>query len=183
MSFGEVALYLFGLLLLIDLLGRLEHFICETLESVAVLGLVLSHRVEDANAIQEAFKFTRPGPVLLVASRLLYIVHEAIHIPLLVVAHRRSRLVHDARLLLLLLLFVAEGHFLTQGVFVGNSQHFFWCPGILHGELTDQGWTPKSLLEEHDNGLVIDLRGDVSLVAKMLDEFSEGLSLLLDNAG
>jgi hypothetical protein len=40
-----------------------------------------------------------------------------------------------------------------------------------------------SLLEEHDNGLVIDLRGDVSLVAKMLDEFSEGLSLLLDNAG
>jgi hypothetical protein len=40
-----------------------------------------------------------------------------------------------------------------------------------------------SLLEEHNNKLVIDLRGDISLVAKTLDELLDGLSLLLDDAG
>jgi hypothetical protein len=41
-SFGEVALRFFRLFLLIIPLGRLEYFICETLESVTVLDLVLS---------------------------------------------------------------------------------------------------------------------------------------------
>jgi hypothetical protein len=85
MSFREIALWFFGLLLLIDLLDHLEHLICETLESNAVLGLVLSLRVENANPIQEAV-FTRPGPVLLVVTQLLYVVHGAICLPLLVVA-------------------------------------------------------------------------------------------------
>jgi hypothetical protein len=40
-SFGEVALMFFGFFLLIGPFGRLEYFICKTLESVAVSGLVL----------------------------------------------------------------------------------------------------------------------------------------------
>jgi hypothetical protein len=63
-SFREVTLRFFGLFLLIAPFGRLEYFICETLESVAVLGLVLSLGVENTDAI----KFTQPAPVLLVAS-------------------------------------------------------------------------------------------------------------------
>jgi hypothetical protein len=39
----------------------------------------------------------------------------------------------------------------------------------------------ESLLEEHNDGLVIDLRDDVSLVAEMLDKLLEGLTLLLDD--
>jgi hypothetical protein len=58
MSFREVTLWFFGLLLLIILFGHFDHLICETLELVAVSGLVLSLRMENANAIQEAFKFT-----------------------------------------------------------------------------------------------------------------------------
>jgi hypothetical protein len=46
----------------IGLFSRLENLICETLESVTVLGLVLSLGMENADVIQEAFKFTRPGP-------------------------------------------------------------------------------------------------------------------------
>jgi hypothetical protein len=68
MILGEVILRLFGLFLLIDLFGHLEHLICETLELVAVLGLVLSLGVKYTDVIQKAFKFTRPRPVLLVAS-------------------------------------------------------------------------------------------------------------------
>jgi hypothetical protein len=51
MSFGEVALWFFTVILLIGLLGHLERLICETLESVTVLSLVLSLGVEDANVI------------------------------------------------------------------------------------------------------------------------------------
>jgi hypothetical protein len=47
----------------------------------------------------------------------------------------------------------------------------------------DQGWVLESLLGEHNNRLVIDLLDDISLVAKSLDELSEGLSLLLDDTG
>jgi hypothetical protein len=47
----EVALWIFGLLLLIGLLGCLEHLICETMESVTVPGLVLSLEVENADLI------------------------------------------------------------------------------------------------------------------------------------
>jgi hypothetical protein len=66
--------------------GRLEHLIYETMKSVAIPGLVLSLGMENANVIQEAFKFTRPGPVLLVASWPLYVVHRALRLPFLVMA-------------------------------------------------------------------------------------------------
>jgi hypothetical protein len=48
MHFGEVTLGFFKLFLLI---GRLEHLICETLESITVPGLVLSLGVGNADAI------------------------------------------------------------------------------------------------------------------------------------
>jgi hypothetical protein len=85
-SFEEVALRFFGLFLLIGPYGRLEYFICETLELVTVLGLVLSLMVEDANVIHEAFKFPRLGPVLLVASRLFHRIDRMIHFLLPIVA-------------------------------------------------------------------------------------------------
>jgi hypothetical protein len=44
-----------------------------------------------------------------------------------------------------------------------------------------QGWIPESLLEEHDNGLVVDLRNDIPLIAKALNELPKGLNLLLDD--
>jgi hypothetical protein len=52
-----------------------------------------------------------------------------------------------------------------------------------HGELTCQGRVPESLLEEHNNRLVVNLRDDVSFVVELLDELLEGLSLLLDDTG
>jgi hypothetical protein len=69
MRLGEVAHGILGLLLIIGRFGCLDHVICETLESVAVLGLVLSLAVKNANAIQEAFELTRSGPVLLMMTR------------------------------------------------------------------------------------------------------------------
>jgi hypothetical protein len=51
MSFVEVTIRLFGLLLLIGLFGHLEQIIHETLESVVVSGLVLSLRMENAYPI------------------------------------------------------------------------------------------------------------------------------------
>jgi hypothetical protein len=51
MSFREIAIWFFGLLLLIGLLDHLEHLICEILESNAVPGLVLSLRVKNADPI------------------------------------------------------------------------------------------------------------------------------------
>jgi hypothetical protein len=86
MTFGEVAIWFFGLFLLIGPFGHLEHLICETLESIVVLGLVLSLGVKNADAIQEAFKFSQPRPVLLVASWLFHRVDKRISFPLLVVA-------------------------------------------------------------------------------------------------
>jgi hypothetical protein len=53
---------------MIGLFGRLEYFICKTLELVIVLGLELSLGVKNADVIQEAFQFPQLGPVLLVAS-------------------------------------------------------------------------------------------------------------------
>jgi hypothetical protein len=103
-SFGEVALGIFGLFLLIDRIDRLEYLIFKTLESVAVLGVVLSLGAENANAIHEAFKFTWPVPILLVVSQPFDRVDRMIHFPLLLMALGRSRLVCVARLILLLLL-------------------------------------------------------------------------------
>jgi hypothetical protein len=85
-SFGEVALGFFGIFLLISPFGCLEYFICETLELIAVPGFVLSLGLENADAIQEAFKCTRPGPVFLVASWPFHHVDGMIHFPLLVMA-------------------------------------------------------------------------------------------------
>jgi hypothetical protein len=86
MSFGEVALGVFGFFSPDWPLWPLEHHICKTLESITVLGLVLSLGVENADVIQEAFIFTRHGPILLVASRPLHHVDRTIHFPLLIVA-------------------------------------------------------------------------------------------------
>jgi hypothetical protein len=83
---GEVVLWFFKFFLLISPFGRLEHLIYETLESVAVPGLVLSLEVENAYAIQEAFKFTRPRPVLLVESWSFHRIDGTVSFPLLVVA-------------------------------------------------------------------------------------------------
>jgi hypothetical protein len=82
----KVTLWFFGLLLLIGLFGRLEKLICETLELVAVPGFVLSLGMENANVIQEALKFTRPGSVLLVPPQPLHIVHGVLRLPPLVMA-------------------------------------------------------------------------------------------------
>jgi predicted benzoate:H+ symporter BenE len=83
---GEVAPGTLKLLLLIDRLGRLENLICKTLELVTVSGLVLSLGVKNANAIQEAFEFTWPGLVLLMAMRPFNHVDRMICFSLLVVA-------------------------------------------------------------------------------------------------
>jgi hypothetical protein len=96
MSLGKVALGILRLFLLISPSGHLENLICETLESVTVLGLVLSLGVENANAIQEAFKFTQPGPVLLVVSRLFHGIDGMVGLPLLAVALGRAWLVYVA---------------------------------------------------------------------------------------
>jgi hypothetical protein len=86
MSLGEVALGTHGLLLLIGRPSRLENLICKTLESVTVSGLSLSLRVKNANAIQEAFEFTRPGPVLHKIIKLFYRVDRMVWFSLLVLA-------------------------------------------------------------------------------------------------
>jgi hypothetical protein len=123
MSFGKVTFRFFRLFLLISPIGRLEHLICEILESVTVPSLVLSLGVENIDAIQEAFKCTWPGPVLLVASRPFHHVDGTIGFPLLVVALGRARLVRVVRFLLLLLLSCVEGCLLTQGVLVSDGIH------------------------------------------------------------
>jgi hypothetical protein len=85
-SFGEVALWFFGLCLLIGLLGHLKHLIGETLESIVVQGLVLFLGVENAVPIPENIKFTQARPVLHVATWPRHIVYGTIHLPLYVVA-------------------------------------------------------------------------------------------------
>jgi hypothetical protein len=125
MSFGEVTLWFFGLFFLIGHFGRLEHLICETLESVTVSGLVLSLGVENVDVIHEALKFTQPRSVLLVASWLFHRVDETICFPLLIVTLGRARLVHVARLLLLLLFSCVEGCLLDQDILVSDGEHCF----------------------------------------------------------
>jgi hypothetical protein len=81
---------------LIGLFGRLEYPIYKTLEWVIVPGLMLSLGVEYTDAIHEAFKLTRLGLVLLFTLWPLHIVDRMIHLPLVVVAIVRARLVHVA---------------------------------------------------------------------------------------
>jgi hypothetical protein len=85
-DFEEDTLRFFGIFLLIGPFGHLEHLIYETLELVVVLSLVLSLGVENADVIQEAFKFSQPRPILLVASWSFQHIDEMICFPLLVVA-------------------------------------------------------------------------------------------------
>jgi hypothetical protein len=85
-SFREVALGILGLLLLIDRLGRLENLIYKTLESVAVSDLVLSLGVKNANAIEEAMEFDRPGPILLKTMRSFHRIDRMVHFSHLVMA-------------------------------------------------------------------------------------------------
>jgi hypothetical protein len=87
------------------------------------------------------------------------------------------------QLLLLLMFSYVKGRLLNQGILVNDGEHCLRRPGVFHGELTDQGRVPESLLEEHNDRLVVDLWDDVSFVAESLDELTEGLSLLLDDAG
>jgi hypothetical protein len=86
MSLGEVTLGTLWLFLLINPFGHLENLICKMLESVAVPGLVLSLGVENAHAMQEASKFTRPRLVLLMASWPFHHIDKMVSFPLLVVA-------------------------------------------------------------------------------------------------
>jgi hypothetical protein len=67
---------------------------------------------ENADVIQEAFKITRLGPVLLVASWPLHRVDRMVYFPLLAMALGRARVVCVAQLLLLLLLSCLEGRLL-----------------------------------------------------------------------
>jgi hypothetical protein len=93
MSLGEVALEILGLFLLISPLGRLENLICETLESVAVPGLLLSLGMKNADVILETFKFTRHGLVLLLVLWQFHRIDRTVSFPLFVVALGRARLV------------------------------------------------------------------------------------------
>jgi hypothetical protein len=65
---------------------HLENLICKTLESVTVLGLVLSLGVEDVDAIQEAIEFTQSWLVLLMVLWPLHSIDEMVHFHLLIVA-------------------------------------------------------------------------------------------------
>jgi hypothetical protein len=179
LSLGEVALGILGLFLLISPFGHLENLIYKALESVAVPSLVLSLGVKNTDAIQEAFKFTWTWPVLLMVPWPFHHIDRTVSFPLLVVALGWARLIRVTRLLFS----GVEGHLLDQGVLVSDSEHLFRCHGILHGKHTDQGRVPESLLEKHDNWLVINLWDNISFVAKPLDKLPEGLSFLLDNTG
>jgi hypothetical protein len=75
-------------------------------------------------------------------------IDRMVSFPLLVMALAGAKLILVTRVLLF---FGVEGNHLSQGVLVSDSEHLFSCPRILHGEVTDQGRVPKSLLEEHDN--------------------------------
>jgi hypothetical protein len=57
MCLGEVALWFFELLILVSLLGRLEDLIRKPLQSLGV---------EDVDLVQEPFKLSQRGPILLV---------------------------------------------------------------------------------------------------------------------
>jgi hypothetical protein len=122
MIFGEVTLGFFRVFLLIDPFGHPEHLIYKTMESVAVPCLVLSLGVKNTDAIQGTFKFTRLGPVLLVASWSFHHVDGMICFPLFVIALGRARLVCVAQLLLLLLLSCVKRYLLSQGIPVSDDE-------------------------------------------------------------
>jgi hypothetical protein len=71
----------------------------------------------------------------------------------------------------------AKAYLLVMANIASNVLGFFMV------SLRIRLWVPESLLEEHCDRLVVDLRDDIPLVAEILDELSEGLSPLLDDAG
>jgi hypothetical protein len=168
-SFGEDALGFFGIFLLVNPFGRLEHLIYETLESVVVSGLVLFLGVENADVIQEAFKFTQPGLVLLVASWLFHHVNGSAFLFL-------SWLLDELGWSVWLDSFSFFCSIVSR---VASSASAY----LLAMVNIASRWVPESLLEEHNNRLVVDHQDDISLVAESLDKLLEGLSLLLDDAG
>jgi hypothetical protein len=127
--------------------------------------------VENGDPLQETFKLYQPGPVLSpVALRLLYIDQGAVRLSHLVIIFGGVGSIWLTWLLVFLGISIVEGHLLGQGILDGDDQCLLECPGILHGELANQGWISKSLLDEHDDGLIVDLQDDVPFVAEMMDE-------------
>jgi hypothetical protein len=92
-SFVEVAFWVFRLLFVFSHFGRLEDLIYKTLQSVAVPGLVLPLGVEDADPVQETFKPSESGPILLVPVWPLHICHGVILVPLLVITLQGAGLI------------------------------------------------------------------------------------------
>jgi hypothetical protein len=79
-SLDEVSLWIFGLLFLVGLFRQLEDLICKALQSVVVPGLVLSLGVENIDLVQESFKLSWLGPILLVVTWLLYVSYGAVQL-------------------------------------------------------------------------------------------------------
>jgi hypothetical protein len=150
-SLGEVNIWIFRFLLLVNLIGYLEDLIFKILWSVTVSGLVLSLEVENKDPVQETFELSWSGLIFLIAMWPLYVGYRVIRLPLLVITLGGARLIQVAQLLILLLVFGIEGRLLNYGVFVGDCQHLLRCPGILHGALADQRRVLQTFLEEHDD--------------------------------
>jgi hypothetical protein len=79
----------------------------------------------------------------------LHYIDRAVCFPLLVMTLEWARLIRVARVLFLLLLPGVKGRILSQGILVGDGEHLFRCPGVLHDDLVDQGGVHESLLKEH----------------------------------
>jgi hypothetical protein len=162
---------------------KISYLKLHILGSKIFSSFMLTLWMENAYPVQETFKLTWLGPVFLATVWLLYVSHGAVQLSLLVVAFRGTGPIQLVRLLILfgvsVRIFVVEGHFLGQGILVGDGKHLLGCPGVLHGELADQGRVSESLLEKQDDRFVVNLRYDVPFIVEVLDEFPEGLSLLL----
>jgi hypothetical protein len=85
-SLREITLWVFCLLLLLDLFGQFEDFIREALQPVTVPCLVLSLRVENVVSHQETLILTRPrlilGPILM---QVLHVSDGSFVFPFLVI--------------------------------------------------------------------------------------------------
>jgi hypothetical protein len=91
MRHWEVVLLVVRLLFLIALLSRLENFVSEALQPVALPSLMLSLGVENAYSIQEPIVLTQSRPVLGPGvAQPLHIGHRAIRLPLFVIRLRGS---------------------------------------------------------------------------------------------
>jgi hypothetical protein len=179
-SFGKVTLGFFGLFLLIHPFAHLEHLICETLESVAVPGLVLSLGVKMQMRSRKPYNSPSLGQYsllrhdrstkLMEQSTFLFLSWPLDELGWSVLPNSFSffyslvsRVASSARAYLLVMANIVSD---ILGLFMVS----LWI-------------RDESLLEEHNNRLIVDLQGHISLLAESLDELPEGLSLLLDDAG